>query len=272
MSKYYFELNLKPDNNYELFLDLLTSITEDAIEELDGTLIVRSEEELDDLIYGVKEFTTALNAKCEIIYEKKENIDWIKQYQESVKAVEVGNFYIRPEWEEKKDGKIDIIINPALSFGSGHHETTSSCIQAIDEFVNEGQTVLDVGTGSGILAIAAAKKACIVDICDTDEVCVVDTKSNFELNGVKINDSWIGSTNKTTKKYDVVIANIVADVLVMIASDLKKCLNENGILIISGILDKHINRVLSKFNDLEQIKLIHKNEWMSVVFKNKKEF
>ena len=260
MSKYYFELTLKPDTNYELFLDLLNSITTDAIEELD------------DLIFGMNEFITALNAKCEIIYEKKENIDWIKQYQDSVKAVEVGSFYIRPQWEEKKDGKIDIIINPALSFGSGHHETTSSCIQAIDEFVNEGQTVLDVGTGSGILAIAAAKKGCIVDICDTDEVCVIDTKSNFELNGVKINDSWIGSTNKTTKKYDVVIANIVADVLVVIASDLKKCLNENGVLIISGILDKHINRVLSKFNDLEQIKLIHKNEWMSVVFKNKKEF
>ena len=73
-----------------------------------------------------------------------------------------------------------------------------------------------------------------------------------------------------TKKYDVVIANIVADVLVMIASDLKKCLNEGGILIISGILDKHINRVLSKFSDLEQLKLIHKNEWMSVVFTSKK--
>ena len=82
MSKYYFELTLKPDNNnYELFLDLLTSITEDAIEELDGTLIVRSEEELDDLIFGMNEFITALNAKCEIIYEKKENIDWIKPKQ-----------------------------------------------------------------------------------------------------------------------------------------------------------------------------------------------
>ena len=99
---------------------------------------------------------------------------------------------------------------------------------------------------------------------------MIDTKSNFELNGVTFNDSWVGSTNKTTKKYDVVIANIVADVLVMIASDLKKCLNDNGVLIISGILDKHINRVLSKFNDLEQLKLIHKNEWMSVVFTSKK--
>ncbi len=270
MSKYYFELTLKPNNNYELFLDLLTSITDDAIEELDDTLIVRSEEELDDLIFGIKEFMETLNIKCEIIYEKKENLDWIKQYQQSVKAVEVGNFYIRPQWEEKKEDKIDIIINPALSFGSGHHETTSSCIEAIDEFVNEGQTVLDVGTGSGILAIAAAKKGCVVDICDTDEVCVIDTKSNFELNSVTFNDSWIGSTNKATKKYDVVIANIVADVLVMIASDLKKCLNEGGILIISGILDKHINRVLSKFSDLEQLKLIHKNEWMSVVFTSKK--
>ena len=272
MSKYYFELTLKPENNYELFLDLLNAITDDAIEELDETLIIRSEQELDDLIFGVKEFATAVNTKCEINYEKKENIDWIKEYQKSVKSVEIGNFFIRPSWEEKKENKIDIIIDPALSFGSGHHETTSSCIEAIDEFVNEKQTVLDVGTGSGILAIAASKKGCIVDICDTDEVCIVDTKSNFELNGVTFNDSWVGSTNKTTKKYDVVIANIVADVLVMISNDLKKCLNENGLLIISGILDKHINRVLSKFKDLEQVKLIHKNEWVTVVFKNNKEF
>ncbi|MGE4382952.1 MAG: 50S ribosomal protein L11 methyltransferase [Arcobacter sp.] len=272
MSKYYFELALKPDNHYELFLDLLESLTTDAIEENEGTLIVRSEEELEDIKFGIEEFSKALNTNCNISYDKKENIDWIKEYQKSVKSVEVGNFFIRPSWEEEKENKIDIIIDPALSFGSGHHETTSSCIEAIDEFVKEKQTVLDVGTGSGILAIAAAKKGCVVDICDTDEVCIVDTKSNFELNGVTFNDSWVGSTNKTTKKYDVVIANIVADVLVMISNDLKKCLNENGLLIISGILDKHINRVLSKFKDLEQVKLIHKNEWVTVVFKNNKEF
>ncbi|MBP7742209.1 MAG: 50S ribosomal protein L11 methyltransferase [Aliarcobacter sp.] len=271
MSKYYFELTLKPDNHYELFLDLIDSLTVDAIEECENAVIIRSEDELDDLKYGIEKFAEALNTKCEIIYEKKENIDWVRQYQQSVKSIEIGNFFIRPSWEEKKEDKIDIIIDPALSFGSGHHETTSSCIEAIDEFVKDKQTVLDVGTGSGILAIAAAKKGCIVDICDTDEVCIVDTKLNFELNKISFNDSWIGSISKTNKKYDVVIANIVADVLVMIASDLKKCLNEDGLLIISGILDKHINRVLNKFKDLEQIKLIHKNEWVTVIFKNNKE-
>lgn len=269
MSEYYYELTIKPEDNYELFLDLLTSLTNQAIEELDGTLIARSEEDLSDVQFGIEKFAQALQTTCKTKCEKKENIDWIKQYQQSVKSVEIGNFFVRPSWEEKKDGKIDIIIDPALSFGSGHHETTSSCIQAIDSYVDEKSTVLDVGTGSGILAIAAAKKSCIVDICDTDEVCIKDTASNFELNSVSFNDSWVGSSNKTDKKYDVVIANIVADVLAMIASDLKKCLNENGILIISGILDKHAARVKNKFKDLEEVELIHKNEWITIVYKNK---
>lgn len=269
MSEYYFELKIKPASNYEQFLDLLIALTSSAIEENNGELIVRSEEDLSPIEFGILKFAEALDVKCETLYEKKENIDWIKQYQQSVKSVEIGNFFIRPSWEEKKDSKINIIIDPALSFGSGHHETTSSCIEAIDKYVNEESTVLDVGTGSGILAIAAAKKNCNVDICDTDEVCINDTAVNFELNNVSYNHAWIGSANKATKKYDVVIANIVADVLAMIASDLKKCLNENGILIISGILDKHVARVQNKFKDLEEIELIHKNEWISIVYKNK---
>lgn len=269
MSEYYYELTIKPSGNYELFLDLLSSLTDEAIEESDGILIARSESELSDIEFGIQEFAKALNTACETTCEKKENIDWIKQYQQSVKSVEIGNFFIRPSWEDKKDNKIDIIIDPALSFGSGHHETTSSCVEAIDKYVDEKSTVLDVGTGSGILAIAAAKKNCVVDICDTDEVCIVDTTSNFLLNDVKFESTWIGSANNATKTYDVVIANIVADVLTMIASDLKKCLNKNGILIVSGILDKHIARVQNKFKDLEEVELIHKNEWITVVYKNK---
>ena len=184
MSDNYYELTIKPEKNYELFLDLLSSLTNQAIEELDGTLIARSEEDLSDVEAGILKFAQALEIKCETQCLEKENIDWIKQYQESVKSVEIGSYFVRPSWEEKKDDKIDIIIDPALSFGSGHHETTSSCIEAIDKYVQSKQSILDVGTGSGILAVAAAKKDCIVDICDTDEVCIKDTKSNFELNGL----------------------------------------------------------------------------------------
>ena len=268
MSKYYFELTLQPSGQYELFLDLLESITDDAIEEDNDLLIVRSEDELDDLKTGIEEFSKALNVDCNIKLEKKENIDWIKEYQKSVKSVEIGNFFIRPEWEEKKEDKIDIIINPALSFGSGHHETTSSCVEAIDDFVSPKSTVLDVGTGSGILAIAAAKKGAIVDVCDTDEICIDSTMSNFTLNDEKINYSWIGSVNKAEKKYDIVVANIIADVLVMIANDLKNATKEGGILILSGILDKHEKRVLNKFSDLKELKITHKNEWVTMIFKN----
>lgn len=268
MSEYYFELIIKPQSQYELFLEILSALTDEAIEETDNCLIARSEDDLSDVEFGIKHFAKSIGVDCETKCEKKENIDWIKEYQKSVKSVEIGNFFIRPSWEEKKDGKIDIIIDPALSFGSGHHETTSSCIEAIDKYVDENSTVADIGCGSGILSIAAAKKNCIVDICDTDEVCINDTISNFKLNNIGFNESWIGSASKATKKYDVVIANIVADVLTMISKDLKNCLKEDGILIISGILDKHINRVLKKFEDLEQLELIHKNEWMTVVFKN----
>ncbi len=267
MSEYYYELIIKPENHFELFIDLIVSLTNEAIEEEHGVIIARSENSLENIEFGVKKFAKALNIKCDTKLTKKENIDWIKQYQESVKSIAIGNFFIRPSWEEKKDDKIDIIVDPALSFGSGHHETTSSCIEAIDEFVKKDDMVLDVGTGSGILALCASKLGCKVDICDTDEVCIKDTKSNFKLNKAYFENSWIGSANKASTKYDVVIANIVADVLVFIANDLKKCLKDDGILIISGILDKHSNKVLKKFEDLKELKLIHKNEWITLILK-----
>lgn len=267
MSTHYFELRVVPKKSYELYLNLLESLTADAIEENDGQIILRSEDSLEDLIEAINKFSKALDEECEILYEKKESVDWIKNYQDSIKPIEVGNFYIRPSWIEKENDKIDIIIDPALAFGSGHHETTSSCILAIDEFVKKGDSLLDVGTGSGILAIAACKKGACVDICDTDEICIDSTKSNFKLNSEQFQNSWIGSVNKAYKKYDVVVANIIADVLVMIANDLEKALKTDGVLILSGILDKHEQRVLNKFSKFKRLKVIHKNEWVTMVLK-----
>ena len=267
MKDFYYELTIEPESSYELFLDLLDSITDGAIEMSENKLISRSEDDLQNVEEGVLAFAKALNIECKTFLEKKKNEDWIKKYQESVEAIEVGKFFIRPSWCEAKNDKIDIIINPALSFGSGHHETTNSCLEAISKYVKRDIEVIDVGCGSGILSIAASKLGAKVDICDTDNVCIEDSKSNFELNKANFENAWVGSASKSNKEYDVVIANIVADVLVMIAKELKKCLKDGATLVISGILDKHLNRVLKKFEDLNKIEVIQKNEWVTVILK-----
>lgn len=269
MSEYYYELKIKPNSHYEVFLDLLVKLTDEAVEELNGTLISRSEFDLENIAYGIEQFAKSLGVECEISTTKQKNEDWIQKYKEAVKPIVVGKFYVHPSWVEDKEDKINVLIDPALAFGSGHHETTNSCLDAISRYVNEGDELLDVGTGSGILSIAASKMGAIVDICDTDSLAVENAEENFKTNNANLNRAWSGSATFAKKEYDVVIANIVADVLVMISNDLKKCLKEGSTLILSGILDKHLDRVLKKFNTLEKIEVIEKNEWVTLILKNK---
>ena len=273
MNTYYYELKITPKAHYELYLDLIISLSEDALEELDGSIILRSESSLDEIKEGIEYFTSELkkagldDVGCEFIQEEKENEDWISKYQEAVKPVEVGKFYIHPSWEEQKEDKINILIDPALAFGSGHHETTSSCLKAISEHVNEGDTLIDVGSGSGILAIGASKLGAVCDICDTDPLAVENAVKNFESNGAKCNNSWEGSVVASSQIYDIVVANIVADVLVLINKDLKKVLKDDGILILSGILEAYMDKVMAKFQDFTVIEEIAKNEWRTLVLK-----
>ncbi len=246
-----------------------------GIEENGNSLILRSEEPLDEIILKTKEYVKNLsnifseNIDIDIKIEKKKNIDWIEEYKKSITPVEVGNFYIHPSWYEPKKGKIDIVIDPALAFGSGHHPSTLNCLKLIDEIVKKGDEVLDVGTGSGILAIAAAKKGAVVDICDTDELAIKEAEKNFKLNKTEFNKAWVGSAVNLQKKYDIVIANIVADVLVFLAKDLKNALKDGGFLILSGIVDKYLQNVLEKYKDLDLIKKIEKDEWITLLFKKR---
>ena len=273
MKKYYYELKIKPNLYYELFLDLVSSLTQEAIEELNNTIIIRSEDELDIIESGViafaKELSSAFQTEisCETINEKKENLDWIKLYQDSVQPIEVGDFYIHPSWNKPMDGKTNIVIDPTLAFGSGHHETTNECLRALEKYVKKDDKVCDVGTGSGILGIAASKMGALIDICDTDIVAVEDAIKNFKTNNADVNEYWEGSANTTKNSYDVVIANIVADVLAMIARDIKKITKDNGIIILSGIMEQHKGKVLKKFNDCEIIEELQQNEWVTLIVK-----
>ncbi len=272
--EYYYEYRIRSDAFLEEIESFLMDRFYNGIEEADGELILRSEESLDDVIEALQEYVASLEelfrqkVKLEIKKEKKQNSDWIEKYKQSITPVEVGEFYIYPSWHKPKEGKINIAIDPALAFGSGHHETTRGCLQAISCYVQPGMRVLDVGCGSGILAIAAAKKGAAVDICDTDELAIEESRKNFAKNQVEFKNAWVGSVNMVKEKYDIVIANIVADVLVMIASDLKKALKPGGTLILSGIIEKYQDKVANKFCDLGAIELIEDGEWRTMIVRD----
>jgi len=273
MQSTYTELTVTPSAHFDLFLDFLQTIFPDTIEITESSFIIRSEEELDDIVWGVKQFADALSEQfgkkvtVKTVAESKENIDWISKYREAIRPVEVGDFYVYPSWEAPKDGKRNIMIDPALAFGSGHHETTASCLQAINKYIKEKDTFLDVGCGSGILGIAASMSGAIVDACDTDPLAVENAQKNFALNNQSLRDIWEGSAPAAKEQYDVVAANIVADVLRMIAKDLKKCTKDNGLLILSGILDTKESSIEEVFSDLQLIETIAKNEWRTKIYR-----
>ncbi len=275
MHKTYNELILTPSDAYPHFIDFIFTLGFDAVEERENSIIVRSEDSMDMLLFALEEYRRRLSKSynkeifLDIRFEIKKSEDWISKYKNSIKPVSIGSFYIRPSWEDANPEKIDIRIDPALAFGSGHHETTSGCIEMLEKYLIKDDTLLDVGCGSGILSIVASKLGAKVDMCDTDELALESAIENFKINDVIYVDSWVGSLNKRTKEYDLVVANIIADILVMLSSDLRKSVKVNGYLILSGILDKYLDKVEDKFKDFDLLEKNKKNEWFTLVLKRR---
>lgn len=269
-SKYYeLTITLKEADFVEFIADFVANISGDGLEIGRHHIIVRSENDLMPVKEAVQTFTSALGGAIDLDYkmEEKENQDWIASYQNSVEPIEAGKFYIYPSWYQAKEGKINIKIDPALAFGSGHHATTFSCLDVIGTRVQRGQRVLDVGCGSGILGLAATKLGAKVELCDTDPISVDSCEQNFALNSAEYEELWEGSANQAEGEYDVVIANIIADVLKFIVHDLTRATRKDGILILSGILDKKEAQVAEVYTGLELLERKKKDEWVTLVYK-----
>ncbi len=173
-----------------------------------------------------------------------EDEDWLESWKASITPLRIGAFLVRPTWWAPGGGSIasapsDAIVlslDPGMAFGTGLHPTTQQCLEALSSLAVAGRSALDVGTGSGILAIAAAKRgARPVVAVDTDELAVAAARENAARNGVAI-DVRPGSAADVGGSFGVVIANIVAPVLLEIAADLRTRLAPGGTLLVAGVV------------------------------------
>ncbi len=182
------------------------------------------------------------------------NQDWENNWKEYFKPMPVGEkLLIRPVWEDEydADGRTVLSIEPGLAFGSGGHDTTRLCLETLEKHINPDIDLLDIGCGSGILGIAGlllgAKSATGVDI---DALAVKTARENGDINGFSEPKFTVfegNLTDKVTGKYDVVVANIVADIIVMFTENVGKFLKDDGVYITSGIIDTREQDVLDAF-------------------------
>ena len=184
--------------------------------------------------------------------------DWENNWKRFYKPMEIGErLLVVPQWEEARDdGRVKLVLNPGLTFGTGSHATTRLCLQALDKYIRGGEKILDLGCGSGILSIAAlvlgAKEAFA---CDIDEKCVDVAYENAALNGVGKDRYTVRWGDLLTDKalqaesgggYDMVVANIVADVIMGLSDKVRPFLKEGGLFLCSGIIDDRAEEVFTK--------------------------
>ncbi len=214
---------------------------------------------------------------CEInsneIYEE----DWANNWKKYYHTFKINDrIVVKPEWENYDEQKSEILINidPGMAFGTGTHETTKLCIELLDKYVKENHFVYDVGTGSGILSILCSKLgAREVVAIDLDKVSISAAKQNVALNNlhnVKVLEGNL--LDKKTEKCDVIVANIIAEIIVDLIPDAVEVMKNDGIFIISGIIESKEDLINEKIleNNLEIIERVSDNGWIAFAIKNKK--
>ena len=279
----------------QMFVDILPQMAEDDgtaylsffVEETeDGGLLLNGEPKTEaDILKAVKEELDGLRdfmdiGEGSIAVDETEDIDWINNWKQYFKQFYVDDILIIPSWEEVKEEDKDrmiIHIDPGTAFGTGMHETTQLCIRQLKKYVTEDTEMLDVGTGSGILSIVALKLGAKHAVgTDLDPCAVPAVEENKEANEIPVQDfdMMIGNIidDKEVQdavgyeKYDIVAANILADVLVPLTPVIVNQMKKGGIYITSGIIDQKEETVVKTVKDagLEVLEVTYQGEWVSV--------
>ena len=284
---------LTKEDTSKMFIDILPELPPD-----EGigyvSFYLDSEEDHTDKLKEVREALDEMRSYVNIgagtIRESQtEDIDWMNNWKEffhsftiddTVSTGEKRSILIKPTWEEvdaADEDKILVEIDPGISFGTGKHETTQLCIHQLLKYMKNGDEVLDVGCGSGILSIVSLKLgAGHLTGTDIDEDCITSTWDNFEVNHLtkEQGDFYVGNLIDDTKlqetvgteKYDIVVANILADVIIPMAPVIPARLKEGGIFITSGIIDFKENAVKEAIEQtgMEILEITHQGEWVSI--------
>lgn len=222
-----------------------------------ASIYVKNADEVASDISYIRGRLSDSGIKADIATAELDEEDWSTAWRQFYKPTRIGKrMVIVPSWEkyEKKPGDIIIDMDPGMAFGTGTHETTRLCASLLEEYVRHGDYMLDVGSGSGILAICAAKLgADYCAACDIDPVAVKTEKENAGRNGCDIDcfvsDLLSDVKTKGGRKYDIVTANIVADIIIRMAPDIGRFLRRGGTLIVSGIITEREAEVRSALEE-----------------------
>lgn len=271
------------------FIDYLADLPED-----DGTAYIsfyteeNSEDKDDELLLNtlrekLKEVNTFIYiGEGSIEKSLTEDVDWVNNWKKYFKSFTVDNFFIKPTWEaldEEHRDKEMIEIDPGTAFGTGKHDTTQLCIKQLIKYVKNGDNVLDLGCGSGILSIVAKKLgAADVDMTDIDPAAIQAVGENFAVNKMSMDDVEVIAGNVLddeqlqakfeNKQYDIVVANILADVIIPIAGMVDRFLKPGGVFISSGIIymkEDEVKEAVKSNGNLELKDVVNQGDWRSII-------
>lgn len=268
----------------QMFVDILPEIeADDGVAYL--SFYLDDGEDTDTVLANVKKELEEMKSfldigECTIEESETEDVDWVNNWKKYFHQFYVDDVLIIPSWEEVKpedEDKMIIHIDPGTAFGTGMHETTQLCIRQIRKYVTPQTRILDVGCGSGILGMLALKFGAEYSVGTDLDPCAIDaTYENMEVNGIEKSQCEVMIGNIIDdkevqdkvgyEKYDIVVANILADVLVPLTPIIVHQLKKGGIYITSGIIDMKEETVVNAVKEagLEVLEVTYQGEWVSV--------